>query len=333
VTKTSASTGTGYWEGRRVFVTGCSGLLGSWLTRELRGRGAQVVGLVRDWVPSARLLVDGTADEITLVRGDIEDPALLERALSEYEIQDVFHLAAQAIVGIANRNPLPTFKSNIAGSWNVFDACRRVASVRAVVVASSDKAYGTPETLPYDEGMPLNGRHPYDVSKSCADLLAQTYHATYGLPVCITRCGNFFGGGDLNFSRIVPGTIRSVLTGKPPVIRSDGTMVRDYIYVRDVVDAYLTLAERMQDPSVHGEAFNFSTESRLSVLELTRRILEVMNRPELEPIVLGEANHEIHSQYLSAAKARARLGWAPRYSLEESIAETTDWYSSFFRER
>jgi len=319
-----------YWAGRKVLVTGCSGLLGSSMVSDLLQQGADVVGLVRDWVPSSRLVAEGLADRITIVRGDIEDIEILERSLSEYEIHTVFHLAAQAIVGTANRNPLPTFRTNIAGSWNLFEACRRVATVGAVVVASSDKAYGTPDRLPYDETMALNGRHPYDVSKSCTDLLAQTYHATYGLPICITRCGNFFGGGDLNFNRIVPGTIRSVLNGERPIIRSDGSMVRDYIYVRDVVDAYLTLAQAMQDPAIHGEAFNFSTESNLNVLDLTRRIIAIMGRDDLEPVILNEASNEIQDQYLSAQKARSRLGWKPRFGLDDALAETVDWYRNFF---
>lgn len=325
----SKSISSQYWAGRRVFVTGCSGLLGSMLTRELIDRGAEVVGLLRDWVPNSRLVADGTIDRMTIVRGDIEDIEVLERTLSEYEIETVLHLAAQAIVGTANRNPIPTFKSNIEGSWNLFEACRQVSSVKAVVVASSDKAYGTPDKLPYVETMPMNGCHPYDVSKSCTDLLARTYYASYGLGICITRCGNFFGGGDLNFNRIIPGTIRSVLEGQRPVIRSDGTMVRDYIYVRDVVDAYLMLAEAMEDPSIHGEAFNFSTESNHNVLELTQRILHVMGQAELEPVILNEVSNEIQDQYLSAEKARTLLGWKPRFTLDEALAETVDWYRTF----
>lgn len=318
-----------YWSGRRVFITGSSGLLGSWMTKELIELGAEVVGLIRDWVPTARLVSEGIVDKMTVVRGDIEDMDVLERVMSEYETQTVFHLAAQAIVGTANRNPVPTFRSNIAGSWNLFDACRRVKTVKAVVVASSDKAYGTPDTLPYDESMPLQGLHPYDVSKSCTDLLAQTYHHTYGLGVCITRCGNFYGGGDLNFNRIIPGTIRSALAGERPIIRSDGTMIRDYIYVRDVVDAYLTLAQAMEDSSLHGEAFNFSTESRLTVLELTQKILAVMGETQLTPVILNEASNEIQEQYLSAKKARERLGWKPTYTLETALSETVEWYRRF----
>jgi len=313
-----------------VFITGCSGLLGSALSRSLIDSGAELIGLIRDWVPNSRLLAEGIVDRMTVVRGDIEDIEVLERVLGEYEVQTVFHLAAQAIVGTANRNPVPTFKSNIAGSWNLFDACRRSSLVEAIVVASSDKAYGTPDRLPYDETMPMNGCHPYDVSKSCTDLIARSYHASYGLGVCITRCGNFFGGGDLNFNRIIPGTIRSVIGNERPVIRSDGSMVRDYIYVGDVAEAYLILAEAMEDKTLHGEAFNFSSETHLTVLELTQRILKVMGRTDLEPIVLNEVSNEIQDQYLSARKARETLGWTPRYSLDEALAETADWYRNFF---
>ena len=313
-----------------MFITGCSGLLGSALSRSLIDSGAELIGLIRDWVPNSRLLAEGIVDRMTVVRGDIEDIEVLERVLGEYEVQTVFHLAAQAIVGTANRNPVPTFKSNIAGSWNLFDACRRSSLVEAIVVASSDKAYGTPDRLPYDETMPMNGCHPYDVSKSCTDLIARSYHASYGLGVCITRCGNFFGGGDLNFNRIIPGTIRSVIGNERPVIRSDGSMVRDYIYVGDVAEAYLILAEAMEDKTLHGEAFNFSSETHLTVLELTQRILKVMGRTDLEPIVLNEVSNEIQDQYLSARKARETLGWTPRYSLDEALAETADWYRNFF---
>ncbi|MCP5152948.1 MAG: NAD-dependent epimerase/dehydratase family protein [Ectothiorhodospiraceae bacterium] len=322
-----------YWRGRRVFLTGCTGLLGATLARDLHQRGADIVGLVRDQVPQSSLVTDGTISRITTVRGDIEDLALLQRVISEYEVEVVFHLAAQAIVGTANRHPVATFRTNIAGSWNVFEACRHSPRVRAVVVASSDKAYGTNESLPYVESMPMAGEHPYDVSKSCTDLLARTYYATYGLPVCITRCGNFFGGGDLNFNRIVPGTIRSVLHDERPIIRSDGTFVRDYIYVRDVADAYRVLAERMQDPAVHGEAFNFSNEIRLDVLGLTNRILALMGREDLEPVILNEASSEIREQYLSATRARERLGWKPRFGLDDGLRETIDWYRDFFTKR
>lgn len=320
-----------FWRDQNVFVTGCTGLLGSWLSEALAGAGANVVGLVRDHVPRSRLVRERVLDCITVVWGEIEDYALLERTLNEYEIQTVFHLAAQTIVGIANRNPLSTFDANIRGTWNVLEACRRSPWVRQIVVASSDKAYGAQDALPYEEGLPLEGTHPYDVSKSCADLLTTAYFQTYGLPVSITRLGNFFGGGDLNFNRIVPQTIRSVLRGEAPLIRSDGTFVRDYIYIEDAVAAYLLLAEQLaQDPGLRGEAFNFSSESPMSVLDLVERILALMKRPDLRPQVLGEASNEIRHQYLSARKARERLGWKPLFTLDEGLRRTIEWYSKFF---
>jgi CDP-glucose 4,6-dehydratase len=260
------------------------------------------------------------------VRGALEDYDVLERAINEYEIDTVFHLAAQAIVGVANRNPLATFEANVRGTWNLLEACRRNSKVSRVVVASSDKAYGIHPTLPYTEDMPLQGTHPYDVSKSCADLIAVTYHHTYGTPVCVTRCGNLFGPGDLNFSRIVPGTIRSVLQNERPLIRSDGTMIRDYVHVKDISAAYLLLAEKMEDKTLHGEAFNFGTGDPQSVLAITNAILKAARREDLEPVILNEAKAEIPAQYLSWERARTRLGWKPGKPLIERLAETIDWY-------
>jgi CDP-glucose 4,6-dehydratase len=318
-----------FWRDRRVLVTGCTGLVGAWTTRALVERGAHVVGLVRDQVCGSELTRSGLVASIDVVRGCVEDQSLLERVLAEYEVQTVFHLAAQTIVGIANRYPLSTFESNIKGTWCLLEAARRCGHRPDVVVASSDKAYGEQAELPYTEETPLAGRHPYDVSKSCADLLALAYHHTYGLPVCVTRCGNFYGGGDLNWNRIVPGTIRSVLRGEAPVIRSDGTNVRDYFYVKDGARAYLHLAECMAArPEIAGQAFNFSADMPISVLDLVGRILRQMNTP-LQPRVLGEARHEIRNQYLSSAKARQVLGWAPCYNLDESLRETIAWYEGF----
>jgi CDP-glucose 4,6-dehydratase len=320
-----------FWRDRRVFVTGCAGLVGAWTVRLLVERGAHVVGLIRDQVAGSELVRAGLVDQIDVVRGCVEDYHLLERALAEYEIQTVFHLAAQTIVGTAKRSPLSTFETNIKGTWCVLEAARRCGSCPQVIVASSDKAYGDQAVLPYVEDAPLQGRYPYDASKSCADLLAFSYHRTYGLPVCVTRCGNFFGGGDLNWNRIVPGTIRSVLRGERPLIRSDGTYIRDYFYVRDGAAAYLHLAERMAArPEVIGHAFNFSNEIQVTVLELVQRILRLMNSA-LTPDVRGEASSEIVHQWLSAAKARAMLGWSPRYTLEAALLETIDWYRDFFR--
>lgn len=322
-----------FWRNRNVFVTGCSGLLGAWLSEKLVDAGAEVVGLVRDHVPHSRFFREGIADRMTLVRGALEDYSVLERSLNEYEIDTVFHLGAQPIVGAANRNPISTFEANIRGSWLLLEACRHHSRLAQVVVASSDKAYGTQPVLPYTEEMPLQGRHPYDVSKSCTDLLSQTYFETYRLPVCLTRCGNFYGGGDLNFNRIIPGTIRSLLNDERPIIRSDGTFIRDYIYVGEVADAYMLLAERMRDASTHGEAFNFSNELQITALELVNKIRALMGRTDLEPLILNEAVGEIKHQYLSAEKARRVLKWESSSSLDDSLRATIDWYKSYFMEK
>jgi len=313
-----------FWNDRNVFVTGCTGLLGSWLTKKLVESGANVIGLIRDLVPKSNLNWSGFDDKIVTVRGEIEDYFILERVLNEYEIDTVFHLAAQTIVTIANRNPISTFNANIKGTWNLLEAARRSPLLERMVVASSDKAYGSQLNLPYDEKTPLEGKHPYDVSKSCADLLCGSYHETYGLPVCVTRCGNFYGGGDLNFNRIVPGTIRSVLENNRPIIRSDGKMVRDYFYIEDGAEAYMLLAEKMTK-KIHGEAFNFSNEDPMNVLEIVNEILKAMSS-DLKPIIRNESSNEIEKQYLSALKAREILGWNSRYSMEEGLEKTIKWY-------
>lgn len=320
-----------FWRDRRVFVTGATGLVGGWLVRRLLEAEAEVVCLIRDWAPQAELYRSRLIDQVTVVSGDLCDQAVLERALGEYEISTVIHLAAQTIVGIANRNPVSTFEANIAGTWKLLEACRRSPRVQQIIVASSDKAYGEAETLPYTEETPLRGQHPYDVSKSCGDLIAQTYATTYGLPVVITRCGNFYGGGDLNWNRIIPGTIRSVLRDQRPQIRSDGSFVRDYFYVEDGAAAYMFLAEQLsRRPDLAGSAFNLSTEIQMSVLEIVRLILKQMNS-NLKPDVLGEASHEIPHQYLSARKARELLNWHPLFTLEEGLNRTIAWYSNYFQ--
>lgn len=319
----------GFWRDRRVFVTGCTGLLGSWLTERLVERGALVVGLVRDHVPRSRLLRERLIERIDVVTGSVEDHELLVRALNEYEIQTVYHLAAQTIVGTANRSPLSTFETNVRGTWQLLEACRELPLVEQIVVASSDKAYGVHELLPYDESAPLQGCHPYDVSKSCADLIAQSFAVSYDLPVCVTRFGNLFGPGDLNFNRLIPGTIRSVLREERPIVRSDGTLTRDYIYVEDAAEAYLLLAERMHAvQGIAGQPFNFSYERPMDVLAVVTEILRVMERPDLPPVVLGTASNEIPHQYLSARKARERLGWRPRYDFDEGLRKTVEWYRS-----
>lgn len=318
-----------FWQDRSTLVTGATGLLGSWLSRRLLGLGADVVCLIRDWVPQSELVSTRLIEQMKIIRGDVRDQSLLERILGEYEIQTVFHLAAQTIVPVANRNPVSTFETNIGGTWALLEACRRSPTVKQIVLASSDKAYGVHDALPYDETFPLQGTFPYDVSKSCADLIGQTYATTYDLPVVITRCGNLFGGGDLNWNRIVPDTIRSIWQGRPPVIRSDGEYVRDYFYVEDGVAAYILLAEKLAEkPALRGQAFNFSNETQLTVSELVKLISKLMNS-NLKPEIRNEASHEIRYQYLSAAKARRILGWQPLFSLEEGLERTIAWYTHF----
>jgi CDP-glucose 4,6-dehydratase len=317
------------WKNKSVFVTGCTGLLGSWLCKDLIEKGASVTGLVRDWVPKSILIREELTSEMNIVRGCVEDLYAVERAMNEYEAEVVFHLAAQTIVDIANKNPLSTFETNIKGTWNVLEGARRVPYVKKIIVASSDKAYGDQPKLPYDESTPLQGTHPYDVSKSCADLISKAYNVSYGLPVCVTRCGNFYGGGDLNWNRLVPGTIRSVLNDERPVIRSDGTYIRDYFYIKDGVRAYMHLAEKMDHKGVAGEAYNFSNELQITALDLVKKIIHLMGRDELEPKILGTAKNEIKHQYLSAKKARKVLGWEPSYTLDKGLKETIEWYTDF----
>jgi CDP-glucose 4,6-dehydratase len=323
-----------FWIDRPTLVTGGTGLLGGWLVDKLLTLGASVVCLIRDDVPQSLLATHGLIGRVKAVRGDVRDQAVIERVLGEYEIDTVFHLAAQTIVGIANRNPISTFETNVQGTWAVLEAARRSPLVKQIIIASSDKAYGTHERLPYDETTPLQGRHPYDVSKSCADLIAQTYAVSYGLPVAITRCGNFYGGGDLNWNRIVPGTIRSALRGQRPIIRSDGTSGRDYLYVEDGADAYLTLAQSLAERrELIGAAFNFGHNRVVRVLELVHEILAACGRTDLEPDVRAEATNEIPDQWLDPTRASNELGWRPRFTLREGINLTVAWYRKYLESR
>jgi CDP-glucose 4,6-dehydratase len=318
-----------FWLDRPTFVTGGTGLVGSWLVKQLVNAGADVVCLVRDWIPQSELVRTGLFERVKIVRGDIREQATLERALGEFEIDTVIHLAAQTIVTIANRNPISTFESNIAGTWNLMEACRRSPRVKQIVVASSDKAYGDQDDLPYSEDTPLQGQHPYDVSKSCADLIARTYAVSYDLPVAITRCGNFYGGGDLNWNRIIPGTIRSILRSQRPVIRSNGKYVRDYFYVEDGAAAYMLLVEQLAErPELKGEAFNFSNEIQMTVGQIVEKLLTLMGS-SLQADIRNEVNNEILHQYLSADKARTQLGWKPLFNLEQGLKLTVDWYKNF----
>ncbi len=319
-----------FWRDRPTFVTGGTGLVGSWLVQRLVEAGADVVCLVRDWVPQSELVRTGLIEHVKVVRGDVRDRGLLERALGEFEIDTVLHLAAQTIVTIANRNPISTFETNIAGTWNLLEACRRSPKVKQIIMASSDKAYGDQVVLPYSEDTPLQGQHPYDVSKSAADLIASAYAKSYELPVAITRCGNFYGGGDLNWNRIIPGTIRSILRGQVPSIRSDGKYIRDYFYVEDGAAAYMLLAEQLAArPELKGQAFNFSNEIQITVREIVEKVIQLMESTH-RPETLNETSNEILHQYLSAEKARRVLKWVPLFNLDQGLALTIDWYKKFF---
>ena len=322
-----------FWRERRVFITGCTGLLGAWLTAELLKLGADITGLIRDRIPQSELFRSGNIERIKAVHGDICDYDLLERTIAEYEIEIVFHLASQSVVGIANRAPMSTFEANIRGTYMLLEAARRNPTIKGIILASSLKVYGEhPELLPYTEETPLRGMTPYDVSKSCADLLCQGYAYTYDLPVIITRCANLYGGGDLNWNRILPGTIRSVLHGERPVIRSDGTFKRDYLYVQDAIRGYLMAAERCQEPAMWGEAFNFGMGEPVTALDLVKTVISVSDYPEIEPIILDEVKKEIQDQYLASDKAQTVLGWEPQFSLSEGLAETIEWYRVFLAE-
>lgn len=318
------------WGNRRVLVTGATGIVGSWLVKELFQRGATVIALVRDADPQSELVRSGDIGRTVVVNGELEDERVVQRAVNEHEVDTIFHLGAQTLVGVAHRSPVPTLEANIRGTYLLLEAARRHPDlVRAVVVASSDKAYGESDRLPYTEDMPLDGRHPYEVSKVCAELLTRSYHHTYGIPVATARCANIYGGGDLNWSRIVPGTIRSLLLGQRPVLRSDGTFVRDYMYVKDAARSYLALADGLEDPSVHGEAFNFGATTTLTAREMVDRIASLMGSGDVEPEILGTAEGEIHDQSLDAAKAQRLLSWRPEYDLDRGLDETIGWYRDF----
>lgn len=322
-----------FWRGKRAFVTGATGFLGSWIVEELVTQGAEVVALVRDIVPSSRFFSSEARHAASIVRGRLEDLLTLERIINEYEIDTIFHLGAQAIVGTAVRSPRSTFEANVRGTWNVLEAARmHRAMVKRIIVVTSDKVYGEKENLPYREDDPLEGKNPYDASKRCADIIAQSYWHTYQLPLCISRCGNMYGGGDVNFSRIIPGTIRAILQGEQPVIRSDGTLTRDYLYIKDSVHAHLTLAERMHRKDILGHAFNFANSKRTPVYDVVRAIMHLM-KAEGDPLILNEAENEISHQHLSIEKAERMLGWRPRYSLEEGLQEAIPWYERYIAQQ
>jgi len=319
-----------FWEEKNVLITGCTGFIGSWLTKELIEKGAKVTGIIRDSVPTCNFNLLNLSKKVNIVPGEIEDFNTIKRSLAEYNIDTVFHLAAQPIVTIALKDPMGTFRTNIMGTWNILEACRQL-DVKRVIIASSDKAYGTHDKLPYDETFELLGRYPYDVTKSCSDMLAQTYFKTYGLPIGITRCGNVYGGGDLNFNRIVPETMKNIIQNKNPVIRSDGKFIREYFYVKDTAGAYLRLAENMHKPEVKGEAFNFGSEEPITVLDFVQRMIDISGKKNLKPEVLNQAKAEITTQYLSSKKASKILEWTPKYSLNDGLKETYEWYQNYLK--
>ncbi|HLG24997.1 MAG TPA: GDP-mannose 4,6-dehydratase [Candidatus Nanoarchaeia archaeon] len=322
-------TNSDYWRGKNALVTGATGILGSWLVKTLVEKKSNVVIIKRDHFPNSELELSGALKKVSIVHGSLEDYWTIERALNEYEIDTCFHLGAQALVQTANRSPLSTFEANLKGTWNVLEACRHLKLVKRIVVASSDKAYGEHEKLPYDEDSKLNGLNPYDASKSCCDIIAQSYAHSFKMPIGIARCGNIYGGGDLNFSRIIPGTIKSLLEKQAPVIRSDGTLVRDYFYVEDAVDAFLMLAKSQDDEEMHGHVFNFSPESPISVIDLVRKISKIANS-NLKPKILSEAFNEIQKQYLDCSKARKLLNWQANTKLDDGLKKTFEWYQKFF---
>jgi CDP-glucose 4,6-dehydratase len=318
-----------FWSGRPVFITGCTGFLGSWLTAALLDRGAAVIGLIHRREPQSQLVLSGLLHRIEQVPGDLLDFDLLNRTLTDYQVDTVFHLAGQTIVGVANRDPVTTFEINVRGTWLLLEAVRRTPSVRGAVVASSEKAYGEQENLPYLEESPLQGIHPYEVSKSCADLIAQSFAHTYGLAITVTRCSNLYGGGDLNWNRLIPGTIRSIVNGERPVLRSDGSFRRDYLYVADAVRGYLMLAEKFTEPGVRGRPFNLGSGCPVSALDVARTIVSLSGHPELEPIILNEVKHEIQDEYLDPGKAERAFGWRPQYSLAGGLEEAMRWYRTY----
>ena len=319
----------GFWQDRPILVTGASGHIGGWLVRQLCELRAEVICLVRDWLPECQLVSEGLIDQVKVVPGELGDIDLLQRTLREYEVSTVIHLAAQSIVGVANRDPISTFESNIRGTWCLMEACRLSPSVKQVVAASTDKVYGENEQLPYVEEMPLLAVYPHDVSKACAEMIVSSYARTYGLNVAITRLPNVYGGADLNWSRIIPGTIRSIIRNEQPMINSNGKFVRDYLYVGDAVSATLLLAEKLaENADLRGQAFNISSETYLTVLELVERMLKLMGC-SLQPLVRDQSKNEIKNQYLSAAKARQMLGWQPQFTIEEGLGRTIEWYRTF----
>lgn len=328
--KTVGGMGMSFWKEKNVMVTGADGFIGSWLANELVSKGSNVLTILRDIKKESNMDVLGIKDKVNIIHGDIIDFNTIARGFNEYDIEICFHLAAQAIVGSANKSPLSTFESNIKGTWNLLEACRLNHSVKRIVIASSDKAYGQQKKLPYTEDSPLLGFYPYDASKACADILAKSYFKSYNLPLAITRNANTYGPADMNSSRLIPDIIISLLKNKQPIIRSDGTPERDYMYIKDAICAYLTLAENLQRDDVVGQAYNFGTGNPISVLDLYKKIIYIIGK-DIQPKILGKASNEIDRQFLAIEKVKETFGWLPKISLEKGLSETVEWYKEYIK--
>ena len=320
-----------FWQDKKVFITGGTGFVGTWLVKELVEKGAAVHCLVKELPAGSNFTKLGLDKKVTLLFGDVLDKEFLKLSFNKYQIDTVFHLAAQPLVQIALKNPSETLEINIMGTVNILEACRLTPGVKSIVIASSDKAYGSSEKLPYDESHRLKGEYPYDVSKSCTDLIAQTYGKTYSLPIGITRCSNIYGGGDLNFDRIIPETIKHILFNEDILIRSNGKFVREFFYVKDAAHCYVLLAEKVVELNFKGEAFNFGTDTPIRILDLVTEIIEVSVRKDIKVNILDTAKAEIKDQYLSSKKAKEILHWSPEYSLKRGLKETYDWYKEYFK--
>ena len=320
-----------FWKGKNVLVTGADGFIGSWVAKTLIEKDANVITIIRDIKKKNNIDILNLKNNIDIIPGDLVNYDNCSRTINEYNIDTVFHIAAQAIVGPANKSPLSTFESNIKGTWNVLEVCRLNDNVKRIVVASSDKAYGQQKNLPYTEESPLLGYYPYDASKACADILARCYFKTYSMSLAITRNANTYGPADMNFSRIIPDTIKSIIEGKQPVIRSDGSFERDYMFIKDAVRSYLTLAENLHRKEIIGQAFNFGSEEKISVLDLFKKILKIMGKEDVKPKILGQAKNEIDRQYLSIEKAKKLLNWSPKYNIDEGLRETLGWYRAYLK--
>ena len=318
------------WKGMNVLVTGADGFIGSHIAKALVDKGTNVTTIVRDVKKTSNLDVLNLRNKVNIIHGDLVNFHDCERTINEYDVEFIFHIAAQAIVGPANRSPLSTFESNIKGTWNILEACRLSKTAKGLIVASSDKAYLQQKKLPYTEESPLNGYYPYDASKACAEILARCYYMTYNIPLAITRNANTYGPADMNMSRIIPDVITTVLRGEQPVIRSDGTPERDYMYVKDAVSAYLTLAENLHRKEIVGQAFNFGTSKPISVIELYSKIIKLMGK-SVKPKILGEAKNEIDRQYLAIGKVKKILKWQPKYTIDQGLKETIEWYKNNYQ--